>query len=205
MLTEANLPVQFWFHCLTAMVHVLNRSPTAALTGKTPHEAWHKKKPDVSHLRVWGCLAYVHTQKDKRTSFGPHMEKCIFVGYPAGYKGWEFYNPVTRKFIISERAEFDERYFPGIKPTIMKAIPIPPSFTPSEGRSMPDLGGHDIPRNQTQTPVITPSTVRMPIVTVHCSSIYLLTTMWGMDSILAQNPAILIVFWHGLCALPKGI
>jgi len=42
-------------------------------------------------------------------------------------------------------------------------------------------------------------------VTVHCSSIYLLTTMWGMDSIMAQNPAILIVFWHGLCALPKGI
>ena len=42
-------------------------------------------------------------------------------------------------------------------------------------------------------------------VTVHCSSIYLLTTMWGMDSILAQDPAILIVFWHGLCALPKGI
>ena len=42
-------------------------------------------------------------------------------------------------------------------------------------------------------------------VTIHCSSIYLLTTMWGMDSILAQDPAILIVFWHGLCALPKGI
>jgi len=42
-------------------------------------------------------------------------------------------------------------------------------------------------------------------VTVHCSSIYLLTTMWGMDRILAQDPAILIVFWHGLCTLPKGI
>ncbi|KJA21718.1 hypothetical protein HYPSUDRAFT_202640 [Hypholoma sublateritium FD-334 SS-4] len=21
------------------------------------------------------------------------MEKCIFVGYPSGYKGWQFYNP----------------------------------------------------------------------------------------------------------------
>ena len=71
------------------MVHILNRSPTASLTGKTPHEAWHKKKPDVSHLRVWGCLAYVHTQGDKRKPFGSHMEKCIFIGYPAGYKGWQ--------------------------------------------------------------------------------------------------------------------
>ena len=42
------------------------------------------------------------------------MEKCIFVGYPEGYKAWRFYNPNTRKVIISERAEFDERYFPGL-------------------------------------------------------------------------------------------
>ena len=38
------------------------------------------------------------------------MEKCIFIGYPEGYKGWKFYNPVTKKVIISERADFDERY-----------------------------------------------------------------------------------------------
>ncbi len=47
----------------------------------------------------------------------PHMEKCIFVGYPSGYKGWHFYNPVTKKFIISERAIFDERSFPGLSRT----------------------------------------------------------------------------------------
>ena len=45
------------------------------------------------------------------------MEKCIFVGYPSGYKGWQFYNPVTKKFIISERAIFDERSFPGLSRT----------------------------------------------------------------------------------------
>jgi hypothetical protein len=38
------------------------------------------------------------------------MEKCIFIGYPEGYKGWLFYNPLTRKMVVSERAEFDERY-----------------------------------------------------------------------------------------------
>ena len=127
MLTEANLPSQFWFHCLMAVIHVLNRCPTTSLTGKTPHEAWFKKKPDVSHLRVWGCLAYVHVQKDKRKeSFSSHMEKCIFVGYPPGYKGWQFYNLVTRKFIISERAEFDERYFPGIKTSVIVSLYAPP-------------------------------------------------------------------------------
>jgi hypothetical protein len=79
-----------------------------------PHEAWFKRKPDISHLRVWGCLAYVHVQKDKRRSLEPHMEKCVFVGYPSGYKGWKFYNPITQKYVISERTEFDECVFPGL-------------------------------------------------------------------------------------------
>src|SRR6266498_4167522 len=42
------------------------------------------------------------------------MEKCVFMGYPSGYKGWLFYNPNTQKYVISERAEFDERVFPGL-------------------------------------------------------------------------------------------
>ena len=47
-------------------------------------------------------------QKEKRSSsLGSHIEKCVFIGYPAGYKGWKFYNPIPRKVIISERADFD--------------------------------------------------------------------------------------------------
>jgi len=38
------------------------------------------------------------------------MEKCIFIEYPEGYKSWKFYNSVTKKVIISERADFDESY-----------------------------------------------------------------------------------------------
>jgi hypothetical protein len=122
MLSESNLPASFWGHCLNAMVHVWNRLPTAPMGNITPYEAWHNKKPDISHLRVWGCTAYVYIQRDKRKSLEPHMEKCIFVGYPEGYKGWRFYNPTTKKFIISERAEFDERYFPGLS----QKAPMPP-------------------------------------------------------------------------------
>ena len=114
MITESNLPPSFWGLCFAAHFHVWNRLPTAPLPHTTPFEGWFKKKPDVGHLRVWGCTAYVHIQRDKRKSLQSHMEKCIFVGYPSGYKGWKFYNPTTKKYIISERAEFDERYFPGL-------------------------------------------------------------------------------------------
>ena len=80
MLSEAGLPPSFWGEALSALLHVLNRSPTSALPGKTPYEAFYGRKPDVSHLRIWGCVAYVHVQKDKRGALGSHMEKCIFIG-----------------------------------------------------------------------------------------------------------------------------
>src|ERR1700742_2036699 len=124
MLNESGLPRTFWADCLAAIVHVWNRLPTSAVYDSTPYQKWYKSKPSVGHIRVWGCVAYVHVQKDKRTHLGSHYEKCIFIGYPDGYKGWKFYNPTTKKVVISERADFDERYM-----YYNKSLSIPPTNT----------------------------------------------------------------------------
>ena len=114
MLNESKLPGSFWWDAVAAFVHVHNRSPTSANEQHgTPFERWHGTKPDVSHFRVFGCTSYVHVKKDKRQQLQPHFEKCVFIGYPAQYKAWLFWNPVTRKEVISNTAEFDERFFPG--------------------------------------------------------------------------------------------
>jgi hypothetical protein len=39
-------------------VYIMNRSPTKALNGRTPYEPWHGCKSAVSHLRVFGYLAF---------------------------------------------------------------------------------------------------------------------------------------------------
>ena len=136
-LIESGLPPSFKGEAVAAYIHIWNRLPTTASydPSKTPYELWHKRKPEVGHLRVWGCTAYVHVQKDKRTGIGAYMEKCLFIGYPIGFKGWKFYNPTTRKVVISERAEFDERFFPGLKsnantpsmPSLVPAVDTPPA------------------------------------------------------------------------------
>ena len=113
MLNESKLPGSFWLDALTTFVHVHNRSPTAANKFLTPYQLWHGSAPDVSHFRVFGCTSYVHVKKDKRSQLQSHTEKCIFIGYPVDYKAWRFWNPVTQKEVISNTAEFDERYFPG--------------------------------------------------------------------------------------------
>ena len=125
MLHKSRLPPSFIGQAVAAYCHIWNRCSTTSLhTLKTPYELWHRKKPDVSHLRVWGCTAYVHIQKDKWTGIGSHMEKCVFIGYPDGYKGWMFYNFTTKQTVISECAEFDERYFPGLKCTPLTPEPF---------------------------------------------------------------------------------
>ncbi len=70
------------------------------------------------------------------------MEKCVFIGYPQGYKGWKFYNPVTKKVVISERADFDEWFFMLQRHSVPHLPPPQPNSlleTPTTTLSLPDL------------------------------------------------------------------
>eukprot|EP00253_Pinus_taeda_P033894 PITA_33894 len=60
--------------------YLVNGSPSSALEDKTPQEVWTGKKPSLSHLKVFGCDAYVHVPKEKRTKFDGKSEKFIFIG-----------------------------------------------------------------------------------------------------------------------------
>ena len=65
MLAESGLPQMFWGEAVLSLVHILNCSFTTACPDATPYKLWYRQKPDILHLRVWGCAVYVHGQKDK--------------------------------------------------------------------------------------------------------------------------------------------
>ena len=73
MLEHRHVPKQFWAEAINTAVYLLNRSPTVAVKGKTPEEAWLGCKPRISHLKVFGSLAFVwtldasHTKLDAKT------------------------------------------------------------------------------------------------------------------------------------------
>ena len=69
--------------------YLVNRSPTPVLEDKTPHEVWNGKIISLSHLRVFGCDAYVHVPKEKRTKLDNKSKRCIFIGYKDGLKGYK--------------------------------------------------------------------------------------------------------------------
>ncbi|MCO5563862.1 hypothetical protein L7F22_017512 [Adiantum nelumboides] len=88
--------------------HVLNRCPTCALKTITPYESWYDRKPSVSYLRVFGCLAYAHIPQQLRGKLDDKAVKCIFVGYSSGSKGYRLYNFATNKIFESRDVIFAE-------------------------------------------------------------------------------------------------
>ena len=75
MLSGARLGHEFWAEAVETSCYLVNRSPSLALEDKTPQEVWIRKKPSLSHLRVFGCDAYAHVPKEKQTKLDSKSEK----------------------------------------------------------------------------------------------------------------------------------
>jgi transposase InsO family protein len=60
MIHDQNLPMFLWAEASNTTVYVQNRSPHRILGDKTPEEAFTGVKPEVIHLRIFGCPVYIH-------------------------------------------------------------------------------------------------------------------------------------------------
>jgi hypothetical protein len=88
--------------------YLVNRSPSLALDDKTPQEIWTSKEPYLTHLKVFGCDAYVHVPKENMSKLDKKAEKCIFIGYKYGIKGYKIWNRETKKVVYSRDVVFRE-------------------------------------------------------------------------------------------------
>ena len=104
---QAELPYEeFWPYAWLAANYVQNRIPSQT-TGQTPYFRRTGKDPDVSHLRVFGCRAYAHINKERRKKAEPKSVEGIFLGY-ADERGYVIWDPRTGTTHITKRASFHE-------------------------------------------------------------------------------------------------
>ena len=68
-----------------------------------------RKKPDVSHLRVFGCDAYVSLSNYERSKVDPKVKKLMFFGYDEETKGYRLYDYERNKVILAEMYIFMKR------------------------------------------------------------------------------------------------
>jgi hypothetical protein len=108
MIHDQDLPICLWAKAAMAVVYVQNRLSHSALGFKNPEEMFTGKKPEVSHLKIFGCPVFIHIPKENRNKLEPSGKKRIFVGYCEVSKAFKIYIPDHRHIEISRDVTFDE-------------------------------------------------------------------------------------------------
>ncbi|CAM6117358.1 unnamed protein product [Calypogeia fissa] len=106
---EGNIPNFLWDELVKTSNHILNRCETASLHNSTPFETLYKCKPDLSHLKIVGCLAYVHIPRELRKKLSAKSIRTAFMGCDDKSKAFRCYDPVKRKVYISQDVVFNEQ------------------------------------------------------------------------------------------------
>jgi hypothetical protein len=68
----------------------------------TPEEAFSRKKPEVGHFRIFGCITYSYVPSEKRTKLEPMAERGIFVGYSETSKALSYLPSFLEKDCLEE-------------------------------------------------------------------------------------------------------
>ena len=86
----AGLSSGFWSYAIRTAIHVYNVTPIAKDRLKTLKRMWSRLTPDISHLCIFGCSAYVIINKKKRRKLDLKSWEMTFIGYEPGSKGYHF-------------------------------------------------------------------------------------------------------------------
>lgn len=88
-----------WTGAIGTAAYLRNRVPNRGINTTTPYSEWYGKKPDVSHLRVFGAKAFVRIPDSMRHKMDPKAKKTIFVGYD------RYTDKVYRVFDLEKKKE----------------------------------------------------------------------------------------------------
>lgn len=113
---QAGFGLDLWAECLNTAVYLTNRVSIVMVDDEpvTPYYAFFGKHASLSHLRLFGCRAYVHyNDNEKQPKFGDRAWRGIFVGYhhtnPSCYR---IYDPVEQIIHQSVHVTFNEAHIP---------------------------------------------------------------------------------------------
>lgn len=112
MMIESHLPLHHWVEAFHTASYVSNHLPRLTSHHRSPLELMLKKKPDYSHMRVFGSACYPCLRPVTEHKLEPRSLLCVFLGYSPHYKGYRCLYPPTGRVYISRHVIFDEEVFP---------------------------------------------------------------------------------------------
>lgn len=74
------------------VVYLINKTPTLVLDNLSPYDKSFHAAPIYTHLCVFDCLCYVSTHSNSRQKFESRANRCVFIGFKTGVKGYKVLN-----------------------------------------------------------------------------------------------------------------
>jgi hypothetical protein len=108
MLHDQDFPMFLWVEACNAAVYLQNRSPHKILGRMTLEEAFMGKRPEIGHIRIFGCLVYCHVSTERRIELEHITEKGILVGYSETSNAYRVYIPALGRTMVRRDVRFEE-------------------------------------------------------------------------------------------------
>jgi hypothetical protein len=68
ILSGVGIAQELWAKSVVTAKYLVNMSPSSVLVDTTPQKVWFGKKPSFSHIKVFGCDAFVHVTKENKNN-----------------------------------------------------------------------------------------------------------------------------------------
>jgi hypothetical protein len=109
LLNDQGLSMYLWGEAAMTTIYVQNKITHRILKDMNLEETFSGKKPNVEHLRIFGCPVYLHIPKDKRNKLEPSGKKGIIVGYSDSSKDYRIYIPEQHNIEVNRDVTFNEK------------------------------------------------------------------------------------------------
>lgn len=107
LICESGFPTNMWGLALHAATWLYNRTPHSSLNFQTPFEKYFNKIPDMSQIRVFGCVGEVLDETiPKGQKFKVRTKTLYLVGFRS--TGYIMFDPKSNKTINTCNVKFDE-------------------------------------------------------------------------------------------------
>ena len=108
ILTHMEVPNYFWGEAVRHSTYLINRIAAKTLVFQTPYEAFRGKKPNIGHLRVFGCTAYDKVETGNLKKLDHRSRPLVHLRTEPGSKAYRLFDPTQQKIIVSRDVVFEE-------------------------------------------------------------------------------------------------
>jgi hypothetical protein len=120
----AGLSSSYWADAFKCAGVTTNVGPTRTLPrGKSAYESFKCRKPDLSHLRIFGCHGFARVPLELQCKGAVKSIPVTFVGYEPGVKGWLVRDKSNGWYFTSRDVIFDEN-MPSMLPAEVVSEPL---------------------------------------------------------------------------------